>query len=272
MRSRMMIGRSLLYTSSIKQKSWVPIADNLSQPNYAATDLSYTMNAEESGIFENVSGTSIDTLRSSQLNDLDFDEEGYLNDFEKFSQSNITHDSLNKAIAIQKDKNFEIHEEKFDDELKERGENTMFEAIKGIDKSNALKMLIKKTKLSELSGEIMKIAGFVKAMPLLKKEKKDAAMVFLISLDYLVKGLFTHWQITLMDESKKTKHSAIRRKMQKEALIMQNDIKFNILIGDQFHAKAYYLTTRLGNNELSNILTRIEENFAKIIFRDGYNG
>ena len=75
-----------------------------------------------------------------------------------------------------------------------------------------------------------------------------------------------------MDESKKSKHSKIRKKMQNEAFIMKDDIKYNILIGDQFHAIAYHMTSRLGSNELANILTKIEENFAKIIFRDGYNG
>lgn len=118
----------------------------------------------------------------------------------------------------------------------------------------------------------MKIAGFVKAIPLLSAQKKEASLTFLMSLDYLIKGLFTHWQITLLDESKRSKHSRIRKKMQNEAFIMKDDVKYNILIGDQFHAKAYYLTTRLGNNELSSILTRIEENFSKVIFRDGYNG
>jgi hypothetical protein len=133
-------------------------------------------------------------------------------------------------------------------------------------------MLFKKTKLTELSGEIMNVVGFVKAIPYLSKEKKDAANIFLISLDYLVKGVFIHWQVTLSEQSDKTKRSIIHQKLKEEALIFKDDIKYNVLIGDQFHAKAFHMITRLGKNDLSKILTIIEESFAKIIFRDGYNG
>lgn len=44
------------------------------------------------------------------------------------------------------------------------------------------------------------------------------------------------------------------------------DVKFPILIGDQYHTIAYFIVTRLGNIELVKILTLIEENFQKIIF------
>lgn len=118
----------------------------------------------------------------------------------------------------------------------------------------------------------MNVVGFVKAIPYLSKEKKDAANIFLISLDYLVKGVFIHWQVTLSEQSDKTKKSIIHQKLKEEALIFKDDIKYNVLIGDQFHAKAFHMITRLGKNDLSKILTIIEESFAKIIFRDGYNG
>lgn len=199
-----------------------------------------------------------------------------MKDFDAFSKSKQYSQAFHRVFSKNRNegKIENIDEEKhdFEAQLKKNCRNTLLDSIRIIDKSKTLEKLLTKTKLSELSGEIMKIAGFVKAMPLLNSNKKESIITFLISLDYLVKGLFTHWQITLMDESKKSRHSRIRRKMQNEALIMKNDIKYNILIGDQFHAKAYYLTTRLGNNELSGILTRIEENFSKIIFRDGYNG
>lgn len=45
------------------------------------------------------------------------------------------------------------------------------------------------------------------------------------------------------------------------------DIKFPILLGDQFHSKAYYMTSRLGHNELTNILSTIEENLSKSFFK-----
>ena len=44
------------------------------------------------------------------------------------------------------------------------------------------------------------------------------------------------------------------------------DVKFPLLIGDQYHSIAYYLVSRLGNIELVKILTLIEENFQKIFF------
>lgn len=211
--------------------------------------------------------------KSHQIKDIDFNEETYISEFEKFTQGQEFLDSINKVAKSTSKDDIEETKEGFDAELQLKGENTIFESLAGIDKSKALQALLKKTKLSTLSGEIMRIAGFAKASSSLSKNNnKDSAMTFLISLDYLVKGLFTHWQITLLDESQKHKNTMIREKMVKDAMIMNHDIKYNILIGDQFHAKAYYMTTRLGNNELSKILTIIEENFAKIIFRDGYNG
>ena len=44
------------------------------------------------------------------------------------------------------------------------------------------------------------------------------------------------------------------------------DIKFPILIGDQYHTIAYYIVSRIGNIELTRILTVIEENFQKIFY------
>ena len=39
------------------------------------------------------------------------------------------------------------------------------------------------------------------------------------------------------------------------------DVKFPLLIGDQYHSIAYYIVSRLGNIELIRLLTLIEENF-----------
>jgi hypothetical protein len=83
-------------------------------------------------------------------------------------------------------------------------------------------------------------------------------MNFLISLDFLVKGLLSHWQIKLSESaSSKGKSTELMKGL---------DIKFPILIGDQYHTIAYYIVSRLGNIELTRILTIIEENFQKIFF------
>jgi hypothetical protein len=83
---------------------------------------------------------------------------------------------------------------------------------------------------------------------------------FLVSLDFLIKGLLTHWQIRL-GESNKVKGKST-------ALMKGLDVKFPILIGDQYHTTAYYLVSRLGNIELTRILTIIEENFQKIFYNN----
>ncbi len=85
--------------------------------------------------------------------------------------------------------------------------------------------------------------------------KNDQVMNFLISLDFLVKGLLSHWQIRLSEQPEKSKKS-------KSTEIMKGlDVKFPILIGDQYHTTAYYIVSRMGNIELTRILTVIEENF-----------
>ena len=271
-----MRNRQTLLVAPYKQKSWVSSPEVAPAPEFTGPPLSYDLNTDEMENFKHVSPSNSKSLRRSQLGDLEWNEDDYISDFEKFTQNKLYSRKLGLTLSEESEclvnSRNEESNEKFDDELQRNWENTLIESIKGIDKTNSLEKLFRKSKLSDLSGEIMKIAGFVKAIPILTPESRTSALTFLISLDYLVKGLFTHWQITLMDESKKSKHSKIRKKMQNEAFIMKDDIKYNILIGDQFHAIAYHMTSRLGSNELANILTKIEENFAKIIFRDGYNG
>jgi hypothetical protein len=77
-------------------------------------------------------------------------------------------------------------------------------------------------------------------------------------LDFLVKGLLTHWQIKLGESNKGRAKST--------EMMKGLDIKFPVLIGDQYHTSAYYLASRLGNIELTRILTIIEENFQKIFY------
>lgn len=75
----------------------------------------------------------------------------------------------------------------------------------------------------------------------------------------MVKGLMSHWQIRLSESQ------SIRLKSGSKAQLMQGlDIKFPILIGDQYHTIAYYIVSRLGNIELTRIITIIEENFQKV--------
>ena len=44
------------------------------------------------------------------------------------------------------------------------------------------------------------------------------------------------------------------------------ETKFPILIGDQYNSLSYYMISRVGNVELTKILTLIEENFWKIFY------
>lgn len=134
--------------------------------------------------------------------------------------------------------------------------------------------LLKNSTLSKLSSEILKVSLFTRGLyfkpnqiteiginssnSLATEKKNDQVVNFLISLDFLVKGLMSHWQIRLSESSKiKGKSTEIMKGL---------DIKFPILIGDQYHTIAYYIVSRLGNIELTRILTIIEENFQKIFY------
>ena len=44
------------------------------------------------------------------------------------------------------------------------------------------------------------------------------------------------------------------------------DTKFPLLIGDQYNSIAYFIVTRIGNVELTRILTVTEENLWKIFY------
>ena len=53
--------------------------------------------------------------------------------------------------------------------------------------------MLKKAKLVTLSKELIRITTIAKLMPIFEDpKKKEDLITFLVSLDYLVKGLFTH--------------------------------------------------------------------------------
>lgn len=115
--------------------------------------------------------------------------------------------------------------------------------------------------MNKLSAEILKVNAF--AQGLYKQQPNDKVINFLISLDFLVKGVLTHWQIKLMTSEEGSRGTKIMKGL---------DVKFPLLIGDQYHSIAYYIVSRLGNVELVRIITLIEENFQKIFFNlDGLN-
>ena len=81
----------------------------------------------------------------------------------------------------------------------------------------------------------------------------------MICLDFLVKGVLIHWSIKLKEEGSNARGNS--------ADIMKGlETKFPLLIGDQYHSMAYFLITRIGNVELTKLLTLIEENFWKIFY------
>jgi hypothetical protein len=108
----------------------------------------------------------------------------------------------------------------------------------------------------KISSEILTISPFAQSF-LAPKEKSDIAMQFMICLDFLLKGVLIHWQIKLNEEGKG----------KESAKFMEGfETKFPLLLGDQYNSMAYYMVTRLGNNELTKLLTHIEENFWKIFY------
>ena len=80
-----------------------------------------------------------------------------------------------------------------------------------------------------------------------------------MSLDFLIKGNMTHAQVKHFEASAPDSKA--------KALMREVDIKYPILLGDQFHTKAYYLTSRLGSNDMCSSLSAVEESFSKINFR-----
>lgn len=73
-----------------------------------------------------------------------------------------------------------------------------------------------------------------------------------------MKGVLSHWTVKLQ-----TQPADARGRSQNE-LLQGMDVKFPLLIGDQYHSISYYMCCRLGNIELVRLLTLIEENFQKI--------
>ena len=79
----------------------------------------------------------------------------------------------------------------------------------------------------------------------------------MVCLDFLLKGVLIHWQIKLGEQEK----------LKTSANFMRGfETKFPLLLGDQYNSMAYFLIARMGNVELTRILTLIEENLWKIFY------
>ena len=127
-----------------------------------------------------------------------------------------------------------------------------------IDRKNFLLNVIKSKGLLKLTPEIRKLIQF--ALPMLKAEKQDLVVQYMICLDFLVKGVLIHWQLKL-NESPRKKASD-----KNDVMTSPQDANFPILLGDQYHSMDYYMVARMGNVELTKALTKIEEGFWKIFF------
>jgi hypothetical protein len=194
-------------------------------------------------------GTNTRCLSDEKVND-----KLYMDEFNIFSKNKTYVEEFKKSASSSQVLE-KIAEEKdsFDNELEVKGQTSLFDSLSGIDKTSTLRTLLKKANLSQLSAEIRKVTEFAKSRGDKNSvdSKRDASMIFLVSLDYLVKGLLTHWQITLKDDAKANSVSPkIREKLKKKAPMLNYGVQYNILLGDQFHAKAYYMTSRLGSNDL----------------------
>jgi hypothetical protein len=62
--------------------------------------------------------------------------------------------------------------------------------------------VLKTKNLLKLSKEILKVNQL--AQLFYSKEKRDQAVTFLISLDFLLKGVLIHWQIKLGERGSKS--------------------------------------------------------------------
>lgn len=79
----------------------------------------------------------------------------------------------------------------------------------------------------------------------------------MICLDFLIKGTLIHWSIKVKEENTGGRGTDIMKGF---------ETKFPLLIGDQYSTMAYFMITRVGNVELTKLLTIIEENFWKIFY------
>lgn len=125
-----------------------------------------------------------------------------------------------------------------------------------IDKKKFLLNILQKKNLHLLSSEILKVNPF--AQGLYSLEKKEQAIQFLICLDFLIKGVLIHWSIKVNEE--------VGTGSRGSEILKGFETKFPLLIGDQYHTMAYFMITRLGNVELTKLITLIEENFWKIFY------
>ena len=85
--------------------------------------------------------------------------------------------------------------------------------------------MLNKSNMLTLTSEITKVANFARLLPYHSDpKKKESAIQFLVSLDFLIKGNMTHSQVKLFEESAPDSSA--------KALMKNIDIKYPILLGD----------------------------------------
>lgn len=139
--------------------------------------------------------------------------------------------------------------------MEHKQQEILQQSLSLIDKKNFLLNVLQKKNMLKLSSEILKVNPF--AQGLYSVEKKEQAIQFMICLDFLLKGVLIHWSIKLKEEGNVRGATDLMKGF---------ETKYPLLIGDQYHSMAYFMITRVGNVELTKLLTLIEENFWKIFY------
>ena len=105
--------------------------------------------------------------------------------------------------------------------IDQKGRKIFLDNLNAIDKSRRLEAVMENANLVSASSEIMNLSNLVPNN--CDQAKVDSVVTYLVSLDYLVKGIYTHWLVKLGEENKNTQATELMNKM---------DVKYPILIGD----------------------------------------
>lgn len=134
-----------------------------------------------------------------------------------------------------------------------------------MDQLDSYKKKLRGAGLHKLSPEISSVSDFSFMLGgdevSQNKELSEALKWYLISLDYICKGVTVHCNIPIYDEDRQKLMS--EKLLAKLSTMAKGGVVFPMLLGDQFQSMSYFCMSRLGN-DVQTIHSYIEELVCKV--------
>lgn len=144
------------------------------------------------------------------------------------------------------------------DFLEEHATGILMESIGSVDLRNKFSEQITKSKLDLLSPEATDALNFTNVVTPsdIDEARKERLKFFLTASEFVFKGHHVHFSIVMYDKQNEGSN------LDKATNMSKKDVIYPMLIGDQYHAMSFYLTTMIGS-EIQKVHSDMEEGYSR---------